>query len=425
MISLYAGISIICDRLSLRGYVFLFEKAYDGSSMLGITKHFLSLHQKLASCLGLFVVGFIIAAYYIFSTNCFTVYDAARDYWLFNYYRLNPIWVPMVGSNALQNTAIFTGYLPGVLQWITHISPDMLFKIYSSLGVAVVPVIAYLISRKVVSNLYSIFSAIYLIGWVAFYQGGSYLRLNFAVAMVGLIILTQLSNLSLVRKTIVGCLLALLLPFAHYGTSFISLLVFGGVSCMMLLRKDRAKTITYALITLAISVSFIAWQIALNPAAWVDIREVIHNSSTNTVSTLSTKDKITQVAFGANNTQLANNGLYSINYFLLFWAWLTVGTLLIGLRDLIRGKYLAEIKVIVVILLLSIVTTVVISPISQEYGLEKVFYMASIILGVPLVLGCRRIADWLHTDSWVTLSVIVLPYVILMWSFGRIISIEG
>ncbi len=142
----------------------------------------------------IFLAALVVSLHYAYSTQYWTVYDGARDYDIFNYYREHSLWHPMSGALGLQNTAVFSTYIPAVIQEVTHLPSLDLFRTWVAVAVAVVPVMVYFVSLRLLSRYYAIFAALFVMGWVSFYQGGSYARSNFAMIIYGGIVLCLLSR---------------------------------------------------------------------------------------------------------------------------------------------------------------------------------------------------------------------------------------
>ena len=390
-------------------------------------------------------MGLTVSLYYAFTTNYITVYDASRDYWLYNYYRVNPVWHQMEGLYALQNTSLFSTYIPAIVQRITHLPAEGFFKVYISVWAASVPVVAYLISKKFVGKGLSLFSALYIMGWVAFYQGGSFARLNVAVAIFGLVILALLSNWR--HRYIIAGIGASLLPFAHYGTAVIAVIIIGGYWLCLLIKRSWRKTAYIGLLLLALTGVFWYWHAVENKLAWAYLSALINDTSvmakqgalnsgvfdsvvlrdgqaagSNMPTSLMSRDRITQAFFGVNNPD--NAGVFRLNYYLLFFAWLTVMLMGYGAWVVLRGRY-PDYKGMVFWSFVAIGLTILIPQISRGYGIEKVYYQAIVVTAPCLVLGGHKVASKLHIPAWVFLSAVLIPYVGLMWVYGVIPSVLG
>ena len=99
---------------------------------------------------------------------------------------------------------------------------------------------------------------------------------------------------------------------------------------------------------------------------------------------------------------------------MLYGAWLIV-----------HSSYSNTVKGLTVLSLLSIGLIVALPWASRAYGLEKVFYQAIILTGSSVVVGGQDLARRLRVPALFLLSVVVVPYVWLMWQFGIITSVLG
>jgi uncharacterized membrane protein len=392
----------------------------------------------------IFIVGLCISVFYNFSTHFLTVCDASRDYALYNLYRLNPIWHPMYGLYGLelQNTSIITSYLPALIQWSTNLPAKIFFKLYLAFISAFVPVVAYFIAKKYVGN-YAIFVSIFIIGWVSFYQGGSYARLNMAMIVYGLLLIVYLTRFKVKTKVRLLSILSLLLPIAHYGTALVAIGIFGGSLLWALIRKHKVMVIHTAIITVCLIMSFTVWHVIINKVTFIYLTQMVGDTTqmlsqgatdnvvlrtdqvipTNDPASIMSRDRITQVALGVSDPD--NAGIYKLNRWLFLFAWITVILTMYGVYKVVRGKYPIELKLLILLSLVSIALVVLIPQASRGYGIEKVYYQAIMVTGIALVIGGQSLAYKIHIPAWLLLVCVLIPYVCLMWKYGVIPSILG
>ena len=404
--------------------------------------------------LTIFTVAFGISLHYAFTTNFLTACDAVRDYWLYNFYRSHPLWIPMTEEYGLQNTALFSSYFPAMLQRITHLSPEIFFKVYLSLGVALVPVITYFIAKLFTGKRYAIFGSIFVVGWVCFYQGGSFARSNFAMVIYGELILVMLSFWRTKYKYLASGALALLLPFTHYGAAIIGAVVLIGVLVLSLLKRHWRNARYAGVILLVLVVSFSIWQGIANHSVWrysslavsdatlaaatgqsdvprfagdvvaSDNLVPVRSGWTDILLSLSSRDKITQAFFGSSNPDNAVDN-FTLNWWMFGFAWMTVMLMLYGIYKVLRGDYPVLYRQLVFLSLCAIGLTILIPQISRGYGIEKVYYQALMVTAPCLVVGGQVLARKLRLPAWVLLGAVLIPYVGLMWRFGVIPSVLG
>ncbi len=388
-----------------------------------------------------FLIGLGIALHYAYTTNYLAVYDASRDYWLYNYYRINPIWHPMSGLYGLQNTTILSTYLPALIQRIIPLSPESFFKWYIAIEIAFVPLIVYLIAMRFIGKGRALFASLYVMGWVAFYQGGSYGRLNFAVAIFGLFVLVMLSSWK--YKTVTSVLLVSLLPFAHYGVVVITIIIFGGCILLFLWKRYWQKVV-YVSLLLVVLISVTGyWQGVVNHDAWQNFSTLVNDvtlmakqgvgadailrdgqeAGSNSPLSLMSRDRITQAFFGISNPDNAN--VFQMNWWLLGFGWLTVMVMRYGAYVLWRGLYMIAYKGLVFWSFIAIILTILLPQLSRGYGIEKVYYQAIVVISPCLIIGGERIAKRLHIPTNVLLCLVLVPYVVLMWKYGIISSVTG
>lgn len=374
----------------------------------------------------IWLMSLAVALHYNFTTNFLTRFDAERAFNLYNAYRVNPNWheVQATGTYVLSNTALFDTFIPGVIQHYTHISPDVFYKVYLALAISLVPIIAYYIGKRF-SKYTGLISAITVGSWVAFYQGGSFARLNFAVLFFGLLLLVLYSNHSIRYKVVIGIPISVLMVLAHYGTAGVAILLLSGVYVISLIKNRNIKElIPIGTSIIIIGALFWWWQVYVNSTAWHYITQMVSNlTQNNNIMSVFSRDKITQAVLGVSNPD--NESIWTLNRWLLLMAWINVSIMLFGAWILLKQNIGVIYKSSVVLALIAIGIIVIVPSISRGYGIEKVYYQMLMILAPCVGIGIGAISDKIKVNNWLVASIVVIPYTILMYMFGIIPSALG
>ncbi len=344
----------------------------------------------------------------------------------------------MSGVNSLQNTALFSSYFPAVISHSLRFPVEAFFKVWTAAGVACVPVMAYFIARRLLSQFSAVFASLFVMGWVTFYQGGSYARSNFAMVIYGGLILAMLSSWRSRYRYSVSVALAGALSFAHYGAAIIAVLTIGGMLLFAVVRRYWRSAGYIGMVLLAVLLAGFVWHVEVNHSAWRnvglmvgDIQQMARvggnvtsdHSIDNPLVSVSSRDKITQVALGVLHPDGDNS--VQVNWWLIGFAWLTVGLMSYGSWVVLRGRYGLFYKWLVFLSYCALAATVVLPQVSRGYGIEKVYYQALMATAPCLAIGGQAVAAKVRCPVWLLLPALLIPYVGLMWKYGVALSILG
>lgn len=388
-----------------------------------------------------YLAGLSVALHYVFTTNYLAVYDSRVTYTLYNYYRESSMWHFIGQPYVLQNSCLFDTYVPAVLQSWTRVPSEVFYKLYSAMVIACVPMVAYFIGKRVCGIACGLWSAVLVASWVTFYQGGSFLRQNIAVAIYGLTVLAILTMPMRMRwKLPLVVVLSALLVVSHYGVVVIAVLTFVGVGILLFaLGRWRMGRIllplALALVILVVGIGY--WHGVVNYPykSWEEKSGQVMGMPyfvDNMVAKFNQGDsdsgKITQAAFGVKNPD--GDESWTLNWWLLGFAWLVMVLMVWGYvyswkPEIFGTGYGMGYLALTTMAGISIICAVLIPVISGAYGLEKVYYQAVIVLAPCLYVGAYSLSGRLKLNPNLILAVVVLPYTYLMYNYGVIPSILG
>jgi uncharacterized membrane protein len=125
-------------------------------------------------------------------------------------------------NTYLVDSCLFSTYIPAIFQRLTGCDSWLIFRISSPIFYALMPVFGYLIAREYNDYLYSLIAALFILGNFYFTNGSDTGRNGIGQAFLSGALWGVISG-----NYIAGVVFALLIPLAHYGTTFVALFILG------------------------------------------------------------------------------------------------------------------------------------------------------------------------------------------------------
>lgn len=176
-------------------------------------------------------------------TNHIIGIDVHKEYHLFNLLVGSGTW-EIVGGSRL-NACLSITLLPLLLQSLSGIQPELLFKVLYPIIYAVAPVCVFLLAKKYLNNTYAFLSACFFMTQFNFLWTTANARTNLAILGFLLILLAIFDNtIQLTLKKIFTILFLFLLVTSHYSTTYIvyGIIVATYLSMEILTRKFQIKS---------------------------------------------------------------------------------------------------------------------------------------------------------------------------------------
>lgn len=393
----------------------------------------------------IYFIGLVITATYVFTTKYYTVCDAGRQYEIYLAFINLGHWEDLGEIYGLQMSALWTTYIPAMLQRLTGLDPLVLFNGYNCAMIPFLPVVCYFIAKRFMSNQYAFLTSFFVMAQVVFLQGASIPRNIIALIFLGLVIVVAFNlNWSLKRKALAIISLCLAMVISHYTTVYLCIItlvvVLSASQLLKLLRKimvTHRAVLGLACITLVLgSIVWLGIIVSYPTERGMGVAQGIIKGNTDPISVTSstgdrlpaiidigTRDKIIQVALGRTNPEGDTTFSFSIVTFIL--SWLTIGLMSFGLYKAVRNPLDREYTVLAVVSYLAIVATVLIPYASQSYGIERVYQQALVVIAPFFVLGCMGVASRLKLKPLYIIMPVLIPYFYLMATTGVIHSLTG
>ncbi len=383
----------------------------------------------------IYLIGITITLVYAFTNNYTVVSDTAREYLIYTSIiegkSLQAFWG--VFPYTLQSTSLSTTLFPALLQKVTGIEPLLLFKLYSSFLIPLLPVVVYFIAKRFMPNLYAFLAAVFFMGQVVFLHAPSIARSNIALLFLALSLLVIL-HLGLSKKVKFPILfvLAIGMVISHYSTTFISLFILLGTGIIILLwqllkREQLPYRNSILVVCLSLIVGITVWYGLITQTPFAEYLAP-GSEQEHRITDITSRDKITQAAFGIKNPD--GDTTFTFNWATFAFNWLVVMLMSYGLLiTLIRWRrekaVPLEYLVLSIIGYITIVAVVILPFVSRAYGIERTYYQMLTFLSIYFIFGCSDVARRLRLKPYMVILPVLLPYCYFIYTTGIIHSILG
>ena len=383
--------------------------------------------------LWLYLGGLIIVGLYAFLTEYTTVSDTANEYAIYLSY-INTSWAEThrfftsIGY-TLQLSCLMTTYVPVLIHRVIPIDPLLLYKIYTVLLSATLPVAIYFVSKRVIKNGQAVLCGVLIFCQTAFIQAPSFLRTILAIVLFCALFIVAIDVQSKWKFVLIS-VLAGLICITHYGTMYVSAVLFACVGIYYLISKGQRLKIISVSMAVGVLLLFGTWW---NPYAFNLVKGtsggLIYSGNMQNYLTqqtdqqpINSRDKLVQAALGAFHPDGDTKFKFSIPLFLLSWFIVImsgIGWLWCWWKRLLRAEYIVLGGAFIVMM----ASVVVIPYVSRIYGIERLWLHGLMVLAPALVIGWDGILPFKW--KYVPLVALLLAFGILNAKFGLIYSIMG
>ncbi len=312
------------------------------------------------------------------------------------------------------NSCLVPFWIPSLLQRWTDWDAMMLFRVFPAFFYALMPSFAYLIAKRYLNRWDSLTAALVIIF-------SSYILFFPDVGRVGIVLgfMSVMIWALLEKKLVHAIIFAVLVVFSHYGTAVIAICaagsVLGGILLWNLARlKPHCTTVKPYLVVLCVLLVLTgAWHFGIarysGDVMWSAVfrqEELKLDLEKYTVLDLKGKDDLAQTAFGKD---FATNPVpLKIE---IIVNWLVVAFITLGIYSALKSKVIdTPFKILLLALYASILLVLIVPNLSIYYGIQRVYFTASIALAICFPLGIRLVAARLHIVPLALSATILILY---------------
>ena len=365
--------------------------------------------------------------------------DAALEYTIFMAIVESGYWVAYLDN--LLCYCLMTTWVPAQLVRLLDAPPFQFFMWYVFALASLLPVTVYFIAKQWLNPHYAFLAGLFLMMQMYFWGALRSARLNVSCLVFALLILVIWSkSMNMKVRLLLIMLLSLVLVASHYSVTYIAIFAFGIVLISALLlwgvKKIRLNVLVptgLALVILVVGAG--AWygisvgtplsygkrfierstsieQFEVNksplPEGTVETEGevVITPEPQHSFFTFETREEVVEVAFG--KTLHTMNTPQKIEF---AFSWLLVLMLSFGLLvALWRSSLDTGYKILCGAMFICILLGIAIPVISNQYGIVRIFYQASIPLSVCFVIGTRELGKHIKGGGYAIALSVIIPY---------------
>jgi uncharacterized membrane protein len=170
----------------------------------------------------IFFISISIVLVYALLSNHIYGSDSNYEYYVFQKTLNSGSWE--IYGNSTLDSCLSISILPTIYQCFMKISPEYLFKLIYVIPFAMTPVIAFIIYKKYIGNFYAFLASFFLISQAAFFSQTAAYRNYLAIFFFGIAILIMfIEGITELNKKILFICFSLGIIVSHYATSYIFL----------------------------------------------------------------------------------------------------------------------------------------------------------------------------------------------------------
>jgi len=318
------------------------------------------------------------------------------------------------------NSCLMSTWIPAMIQRYTGWNVTMVFRAFPSFWYALMPAFVYLIARRYLDSKYSVLASLVIISssYILFFPDVG--RVGIALGCMAGLVWALLSH-----KLIWAITFAVLVVFSHYGTGIIVIGLVGAVLGLNILRiifrgawlHNGAKI--YAVCLLILVVATGVWHFGIARYSGDRMFSTIFQPERAKaiegpdwgnfdITKIQDRDTVTQSALGVNflNQPMPTKIEIIAN-------WLIVAFITLGLYLMLRNRTVdSEFKIYGLVLYGLILATIAIPELSIYYGVQRVYFTASIILAICFPMGIKYLAKIIQIPSLALASCVLLLYAV-------------
>ncbi len=358
-----------------------------------------------------YLVALAIMLYY--NLTHLPVNDGVKEY---ETYLLN-IRETWAYRRTLVNSSLITTWVPAMLQQWTGWSSMTVFRIFPPVFYALMPAFTYLIARRYMVARYALVASLVVLtnSHILFFPDIG--RVGVGIALFAGMIWALLD-----RRLVWAMVFAILVVFAHYGTSLIAMGL--TLACTAGYLVWRKKILWQYLVVSCVLVSTIwVWHFWISSySGWVmftygiqqdmpwltgDIVGPAHGLGIDAWLDIYKREPAVVAALGLNENTNAPEAIE------IMANWIVVGLTTLGLWLLLISKRVEIIfKVMGLSLWTLIIFTVAVPWLSLFYGGMRVYFTTVPVLATCFVMGGVKVAKWAHIHPLILCGIILVLFAI-------------
>ncbi len=352
------------------------------------------------------------------------------------------------GANekALVSSSLFATWLPAKIQLLTGVDPELLFKIFPCIFLALMPAFVYLISRKYFNKIDSLYPSALILGsfYFAYYP-------SFGRTSIGWGILAGLVWAIIQKRYVFATFFAIVLALSYYGASYYMLFVLGFTLISLLVLKiynryrqritieiNGLKIVSITFAVLLVAVGY--WYMIVNSLTATIAGNVVEKSlevdiipspdeavettkstdvNRNNVWNVKSRDGVTQSLLGM--TFLSMSIPQRIEF---IFSWLIIIIISLGLAKAFKRQQLSLThRVLALAMYGAVVATIALPVLGATYGVSKSGFSGFVGYAPCYVIGCNLISSKMRINKHIIASTILIVYSLCV--FGVMHSFFG
>ena len=373
----------------------------------------------------IFLISISLVLMFALRSNHIIGVDRHLEYYFFQT-TLNNLYWDITGRSTL-DACLSISLLPAIYQSILNTSEEYLYKLLVPMMISILPLIAYLLSKRYIDELYAFLASFFFMSQYIFaFPGG---RTQVALLFFALAMLAFFSEgIDVLSKKLLFVIFMLSCLVSHYSTTYIFFFIMLGSFLALKMFSTRYNSkmfITATLVLLFFTIIFF-WYGQVTGTAFTSGIFFIKDTLTNLQNffIIESRSGPMQRIMGVGIMQDVIS--FRIEFIL---TWITFAFIAIGIITMtkrykemiilpvksLKPEFLKrgfEIEYFVIALVCSGLLGVVVTVpyLSVGYDLNRIYNMVVVILSFFFVMGGMILSKYLKVRAYVVILIILIPY---------------
>ena len=368
--------------------------------------------------------------------------DTHQEYYLFKATLDNLHWRVVIWGNAL-DACLSISLLPTIYHSILNIPSEFLFKVLYSLFFSVSPLVIYILSKRYVGELYGFLASCFFMSQLNFLWTEHHARTNTAILFFALAMMVLFSDkIDPLKKRILFIVFMASCMVSHYATTYIFFFLMLGtfIGVEILSKKYTFKKVMSLTIVVLFFAFIFFWYSQVTETAFNAAVRFVDNTLTslNNMFGEELRSESAHAMLGENIWQKDIPHKIEFVFTWLIFAFIGIGVITLIRRykeisfsernfkkpDFLKDKFEVEYFIIALVCSGLLVATVVLPYISAHYGMDRLYFLAIVILSVFFVIGGIIVAKYLdkllskkkivknkrEVQAYVIILLVLIPY---------------
>ena len=374
----------------------------------------------------IFLISTSLVLMFALRSNHIIGMDRHSEYYFFQT-TLNNLYWSIIGRSTL-DACLSISLLPAIYQSILNPSEEYLYKLLVPMMISISPLIAYLLSKKHIGELYAFLASFFFMSQYMFvFPGG---RTMVAILFFALAVMTFFSDgINIPIKRLLFIIFMASCLVSHYSTTyaFFFLMLISFSASKMLSTRYNFKMLTTARLIILFFTMIFLWYGQVTGVPFTSGVHFVQNTLTSLQDMFieESRSVTMQKLLGADPEHDHISFKIELGLTWITFLFIAIGVITtvkrykemiilpeikISGQEVLKKRFEIEYLVIALVCSGLLAATVAVPHISKGYDLNRVYNMVVVILSLFFVIGGITLSKHLKIRAYVIILMILIPY---------------